>query len=218
MSSAIVIVLSILLQCYFQTCAQAAEPNSLPSLRLQPTIDSMNTTSESLLHRLGNTSSIHRTDAWHTFSQLYTPLIFYWGRKIGLQSQDAADLVQDVMAIVFQKLPQFQYDSSKSFRGWLRKVTLNQYRQQCRRRTLSTVAASDSLLANCAGTDAAEQTWDQDYARSLFREAMQTMQGDFSKPVWDALQQMLILGQSVTAVASANAISPTRHYTQLAIG
>ena len=173
----------------------------------------MNTTSESLLQRLGNTSSIHRTDAWQTFSQLYTPLIFYWGRKIGLQSQDAADLVQDVMAIVFQKLPQFQYDSNKSFRGWLRKVTLNQYRQQCRRRKLSTVEASESLLANCEGPGSAEQTWDQDYARSLFREAMQTLQGDFSKPVWDALQQMLILGQPVTDVASKNGISPTTLYS-----
>ena len=174
----------------------------------------MNTTSESLLQRLGNSSSIQRTDAWQTFSQLYTPLIFYWGRKTGLQSQDAADLVQDVMAIVFQKLPQFHYDSNKSFRGWLRTVTLNQYRQQRRRRQLSTVEASESLLANCAEPDAAEQTWDQDYARTLFREAMQTMQGDFSKPVWDALQQMLILGQPVTTVASfRNAISPTTLYS-----
>ena len=173
----------------------------------------MNTTSESLLQRLGNTSSIHRTDAWQTFSQLYTPLIFYWGRKIGLQSQDAADLVQDVMAIVFQKLPQFEYDASKSFRGWLRKVTLNQYRQQCRRKKLSTVEASESLLVNCQQVDAAEQTWDQDYARSLFREAMQTMQADFSKPVWNALQQMLISGQPVTAVASENGISPTTLYS-----
>ena len=173
----------------------------------------MNTTSESLLQRLGNTSSVRRADAWQTFSQLYTPLIFYWGRKIGLQSPDAADLVQDVMAIVFQKLPQFQYDASKSFRGWLRKVTLNQYRQQCRRQKLKTVEASDSLLANCTGPDAAEQTWDQDYARSLFRQALQTMQADFSKPVWDALQQLLTSGQPVTSVASANNINPTTLYS-----
>ena len=77
----------------------------------------MNTTSESLLIRLHDGSSVTRGDAWASFTKLYTPLIFYWARKTGLQSQDAADLVQEVMTIVFQKLGQFEYDAQKSFRG-----------------------------------------------------------------------------------------------------
>ena len=63
--------------------------------------------------------------AWSRFVELYTPLIYFWARKCGLQSPDAADLVQDVLTLLVDKLPEFQYDRSGSFRGWLRTVTLN---------------------------------------------------------------------------------------------
>ena len=101
----------------------------------------MNTTSESLLLRLSDHSKLARGDAWDNFTKLYTPLIFYWARKMGLHSSDAADLVQEVMAIVLQRIGDFHYDPSRSFRGWLRTVTLNQYRQQLRKKKLNTVDA-----------------------------------------------------------------------------
>ena len=68
----------------------------------------VDSTSESLLVRLQASGS---DEAWARFSDLYTPLIFYWARRNGLDSHDAADLVQEVMALVFQKLPEFQYDA-----------------------------------------------------------------------------------------------------------
>ena len=55
-------------------------------------------------------------EAWSRFVTLFSPLIFYWGRKNGLQPQDAADLTQDVFTTLFQKLPDFDYDRHKSFR------------------------------------------------------------------------------------------------------
>ena len=80
----------------------------------------MNTTSFSLLERLRQPSD---SAAWDRFVELYTPLLFYWGRRAGLQSADAADLVQDVFEVLLRKLPEFQYDRQKSFRSWLRTVT-----------------------------------------------------------------------------------------------
>ena len=118
----------------------------------------MNTTSESLLLRL-KTANDHQ--AWSRFVNLYTPLIFFWARKTGLQAQDSADLVQEVLTIVFQKLPDFKYDRERSFRGWLRMVTLNKYREWCRKKSLGIVDVSQSLLANVQGEKGvAESTWD----------------------------------------------------------
>ena len=37
-------------------------------------------------------------------------------RRAGLQDADAADLVQDVVVVLFQKLPEFTYDPLRSFR------------------------------------------------------------------------------------------------------
>ena len=59
------------------------------------------------------------------FVELYTPLLYYWARRVGLRRQDAADLVQDVFTLLVRKLPEFTYDRNKRFRAWLRTVTLN---------------------------------------------------------------------------------------------
>jgi hypothetical protein len=40
-----------------------------------------------------------------------TPLLFRWARRAGAQDADAADLVQEVLALLVHKLPTFEYDS-----------------------------------------------------------------------------------------------------------
>ncbi|MCA9200900.1 MAG: sigma-70 family RNA polymerase sigma factor, partial [Planctomycetales bacterium] len=71
----------------------------------------MESTSPSLLIRLQDSRD---KLAWTQFVDLYTPLMFYWARKTGLNASDAADLVQDVLLQLVRKLPEFQYDRSKS--------------------------------------------------------------------------------------------------------
>src|SRR5581483_8600497 len=70
----------------------------------------MHTTSASLLERLRQPSD---ADAWGRLVRLYTPLLLYWARRLGLQYPDAADLVQDVLVVLVQKLPEFHYQPGK---------------------------------------------------------------------------------------------------------
>jgi hypothetical protein len=51
----------------------------------------MEETPASLLERLRRRGE---QAAWAHFVDLYTPLLYYWARRIGLQPHDAADLVQ----------------------------------------------------------------------------------------------------------------------------
>jgi len=51
----------------------------------------MDSTSASLLERLKQPAA---QASWARFVNLYTPLLFYWARRLGLQESDAADLVQ----------------------------------------------------------------------------------------------------------------------------
>jgi RNA polymerase sigma-70 factor (ECF subfamily) len=48
---------------------------------------------------------------------LYAPLLYHGARSAGLQDQHAADLVQEVFALLLRKLPEFHYHSRKSFHG-----------------------------------------------------------------------------------------------------
>jgi RNA polymerase sigma-70 factor (ECF subfamily) len=82
----------------------------------------MNTTSPSLLYRLRQPNE---QDAWSRFVKLYTPLLQCWARRLTVQDQDTADLVQDVFTKLVQKLPQFKYQPGNSFRNWLWTVTRN---------------------------------------------------------------------------------------------
>jgi RNA polymerase sigma-70 factor, ECF subfamily len=74
----------------------------------------MESTSSSLLLRLRQPGE---QASWQRFVDLYTPLLYFWACRMGLSSADAADLVQDVFVTLVQKLPQFEYDSGKSFRA-----------------------------------------------------------------------------------------------------
>src|SRR5262245_37397575 len=103
----------------------------------------MNTTSASLLERLGQPAE--RELAWNRFVRLYTPLLYHWARRLELSSADAADLVQEVFALLLRQLPRFAYDARKSFRGWLRIVTLNRWRDLRRRCALPLREGDDSL-------------------------------------------------------------------------
>src|ERR1700722_3362463 len=89
----------------------------------------MHTTSASLLQQIRVES---RADSWERFVRLYTPLLLYWARRRGLQDTDAADLVQDVLIVLVRKLPEFQYQPGRSFRGWLRTVLMNKWRDRRR--------------------------------------------------------------------------------------
>ena len=162
----------------------------------------MNSTSESLLIRLRSANDFQ---AWSRFVDLYTPLIFFWARKTGLQTQDASDLVQDVLSIVFQKLPTFTYEPAKSFRGWLRKVTLNKHREHCRKKSIGIVDARQSELVSIAET--AESIWDLDYKQQLVAQAMDIMQPEFRPDTWAALREFVVSGRPAGEVAKKHGVS-----------
>ena len=86
-------------------------------------LDSVDPTSATLLDRVG--LSPNDQAAWARFVGVYGSKIRGWCRKWGLQEADSEDVTQDVLLRLAQKLGSFQYDPSRSFRGWLRTVTQN---------------------------------------------------------------------------------------------
>src|SRR5436309_3849306 len=74
-------------------------------------------TSTSLLLRLRQPAP---AASWERFVQLYTPLLRPWARRrLGRDDDAADDLVQEVFAVLVQRLPTFEYAPAKSFRAWL---------------------------------------------------------------------------------------------------
>ena len=120
----------------------------------------MDTTHASLLMRLREPAE---QEAWARFVKLYTPLLYAWARRLPLREQDAADLVQDVFTVLVRKLPEFDYDRHKSFRAWLRTVTLNRWHDHQRRRGIRPKEASNLPLSGVADSDHAAAFEEAEY-------------------------------------------------------
>lgn len=161
----------------------------------------MNSTSESLLIRLRQPGD---QKAWTEFVNLYAPLIFYWARKTGIQVQDSRDIVQDVLAIVFQKLPDFRYEASKSFRGWLRTITLNKHREYCRK-SKKIVNGNQSALLSLAAN--AESTWDLNYRQALVDHALELIRHEFQTPTWNAVREFSTSNEKAAVIAKKHGVS-----------
>jgi RNA polymerase sigma-70 factor (ECF subfamily) len=83
----------------------------------------MSVTSISLLEHLRQCPS---DSDWQRLVDLYTPLIRAWLRRYALLDQDIDDLVQEVLAIVVRKMPEFERQpQTGAFRRWLRTITVN---------------------------------------------------------------------------------------------
>lgn len=159
----------------------------------------MTKTPTSLLERLRQP---FEPAAWERFVSLYTPLIFSWGRRIGLQDSDAADLVQDVFVTLVQVLPTFRYDRHQSFRRWLRTVTLNKWRNARKKWENRTVRGQPGDLENVAGEDELAALWEAEYQQFLAGRALCIMRADFQKTSWQACWEMVVVGRSAGEVAA----------------
>jgi RNA polymerase sigma factor (sigma-70 family) len=68
----------------------------------------------------------HDETSWEDFVYYYQQYIYVVIRGMNLNHHDAEEIVQLVLLKVWDKLPDFQYDSEKGrFRGWLCRVTGN---------------------------------------------------------------------------------------------
>jgi RNA polymerase sigma-70 factor (ECF subfamily) len=164
----------------------------------------METTPVSLLQRLRQPGE---QQAWQRFTELYTPLLYYWTRRLGLQPQDAADLVQEVFILLVRKLPQFTYDQHKSFRAWLRTVTLNKWRDICRRRTQAPLADADPAWAGLVNPDHAAEFEEAEYQQFLLHRALEIMQAEFEPVTWKACWEYVVANRPVADVAAELHIS-----------
>lgn len=154
----------------------------------------MNTTPVSLLQRLSEPSA---AQVWPRFVELYGPLLLGWARRLGLQDADAADLVQDVFALLLSKLPTFRYDPRQSFRAWLRTLLLNQWRDRCKQRPPAQPRGDlEDVAAPPDDGDEAE------YRQYLMQRALRLMQADFAPATWKACWELVVNSRSAGTVAA----------------
>ncbi|MBT5708730.1 MAG: sigma-70 family RNA polymerase sigma factor, partial [Verrucomicrobia bacterium] len=113
--------------------------------------------------------------SWERFVKIYTPLVFGYCRKRGLQEADASDVAQEVMRTVAQSINRFDYNKKKgTFRGWLLTVTRNKllkYFSKLQKQPIGT--GRTTIQTKLEETPDAVETdhWNHAYQQRLFQWA-----------------------------------------------
>jgi RNA polymerase sigma-70 factor, ECF subfamily len=196
-----------------------------------PTLDeSFGSTSSTLLARARANDPV----AWTRLVRLYSPLVYYWCREGRLQAADAADVLQDVFHAVSRSLDRFQHETEHcSFRGWLRRITVNKVRDHLRLRASRPQAeggsAHDARLKQLPAEFVAldpEAVAAPDEAWLVLRAALEIFKPDFETSTWQAFWDVTIetrspadvaaeLGLTINAVYKAKARVLSRLRTEL---
>lgn len=146
----------------------------------------MDSTPATLLERLRRDTT---PADWERFVRLYTPLLFTWASRLGLQESDAADLVQDVFLQLVRVLPGFQYDQHKSFRRWLRTILLNKWRDRPRR---PNAAPLDEQQIAAQFQDVPDEVAEREYRQYLTGRALQLLRDEYPANTWKAFWEYVV--------------------------
>lgn len=174
----------------------------------------MSETSASLLNRLRLDPD---ASAWQRLVDLYTPLIRNWLRRHTLQHQDVDDLVQDVLAVVVRKIPEFKKEPRVgAFRRWLRTITVNCLRDFWRANRFKPIATGESdfgqVLDQLEDPESGlSQIWDREHDEHVTRRLLEMIKPRFEAKTWQAFQRVALEGAAVDAVVeelgiTANAV------------
>ena len=152
-------------------------------------------------------------DAWQRMSHVYTPLVYGWVRKAGLQQNDAADVVQDVFLIVAGALERFRHDRPEdTFRGWLLTITRNELRGWFRRQAKIVVTGEGGADARqfieqvpqwVDENSSVDLEEDSASETELVRRAAELVRQDFQPHTWQAFWQTAVDGRSTSEVAES---------------
>ena len=69
--------------------------------------------------------------------------------------------------MLVEKLPDFDYDKQRSFRGWLRVVTTNKFLETRRKRLPEAVTPDDVRLAQLIDPTVPDPFWQEEYRQAL---------------------------------------------------
>lgn len=149
--------------------------------------------------------------AWSKFVELYTPLVHRWVRTLGIDEPDRSDVVQDVFVVLLGKLSSFQYDPRKSFRAWLRTITINKSRDLLRKSKRVNEPVFLGQIEK-AMEDQSDLLTQREYRDYLAAAALRLMRKHFSETTWQVCWEHVALGRRASEVAEEFGISTNAVY------
>jgi len=152
--------------------------------------------------------------AWEEFFGRYWPLIYGYARHAGCSDHTAEDVVQDVLATVFQQRGVFRYDPQRGrFRSWLGTIVRNKIAEHHRRpaqriRPRGGDSQADAALHHADG-DSPEAAWEAAFEKNLLSVLLDVLQSEMAPQRFQAFELFVFGDLSAAEVAQITGL--TRH-------
>jgi len=177
-------------------------------MSVSPPSSSSNTRASLLLRlRPGDPA---REVAWTEFYDLYAPIISGFARRVGADSTEVEDLVQEVLRAFFSVSPEFAYDPAKGrFRGYLKTCVWHKMGEM--RRKAGREAATLGRLAP-SDDNAIEETWNDVWETEKLHRALAAVRERYAnnpdrQRTFRAFEMCTLLDRSTETVAAQLGIS-----------
>ena len=160
-------------------------------------------TRPSLLVRLGDARD---GEAWNQFVEIYSPFVYQYMRRHGLQDADAADVTQEVLRTVVRSVGRFDHNRrAGSFRKWLSSVARSRLSDFVAKRKKQVSASGGTTALETLGQQPAqddeEEILEREYQKCLFQWAANKVRPQFQESTWQAFWQTYVDGRSCKDVA-----------------
>jgi RNA polymerase sigma-70 factor (ECF subfamily) len=134
---------------------------------------------------------------WEDFVRVYGPKIRSWCTKWQISEPDADDISQLVLVKLVEKLPEFEYDSGQSFRGWLKVMVHNTWIDLTRKNKQdrsSGDTAIGRLLNEVEAREDLVQRLQREYDHELYLLALERTRLRVEPQTWKAFELTAIEG------------------------
>ena len=143
--------------------------------------------------------------AWCAFVDRFGPLLHEWCRRWKLQDADAQDVTQSVLLKLARILPDFAYDPTRSFRGWLRTITHRTWSDFVEAQQRGGRGAADSAVHQLLDTVEAREDLlrrlQESFDAELAEQAMEQVRGRVEAHTWEAFRLTAVDGVPAAEVA-----------------
>jgi RNA polymerase sigma-70 factor (ECF subfamily) len=149
---------------------------------------------------------------WRRLRDIYLPLIRSWLARVPGLGDEADDLSQEVLVVLFRELPAFERRRDGAFRAWLRKVTVHKawtYSKARRRWPLAGLGQEADRLLEQLDDPSSElaRQWDREHDEHLFRKLLALVEPDFEARTWQAFTCFALDGEPAARVAQELGLS-----------
>ena len=172
---------------------------------------------ETSLTLLDSIKSQNDDTSWQELFELYSPLIQGWLRRHGTELNDADDVAQDVLTVVYRRLREFDRQRTGSFRNWLRTITINCLRDHWRGQKQTPKATGESnfvqLLSELSdATSPLTQAWNEEHDRHVTQLLLSRIKHEFRETTWEAFERFALKNEDPDEIAAQLEITPNAVY------